>query len=317
MISGLTLGGARQALRWSVGASAVRCCSSWRFGITGHVRIDENGDRDADYSVLDLDPITGRFEVVAHYKGLGRKYIPVAGKRIHWPGGRDGPPPDIPQCGFMGNDLTCNSHENMVQLNGGVTLRNNRETRCQKGCKAQGTPPGPEGPYDNNNNRVMVFTVPEVYYIVMYGSLSFFLFLALSLAIACIAYKRMQVVADLNNMSWRVRPEEVLLEVGRPFSSKLGLQRNENRAVALDATNDSPLQGMYRRKDYLSNANLANRALARNTCEPKAPGLPTSKCPNDGGRTDDPVRIIERAPTPITAPELEDGSDISSFNNAV
>lgn len=39
-------------------------------GITGHVRIDDNGDRDADYSILDLDPITGRFEVVAHYYGL-------------------------------------------------------------------------------------------------------------------------------------------------------------------------------------------------------------------------------------------------------
>lgn len=41
-------------------------------GITGHVRIDNNGDRDADYSILDLDPITGRFEVVAHYYGLHR-----------------------------------------------------------------------------------------------------------------------------------------------------------------------------------------------------------------------------------------------------
>lgn len=29
-------------------------------GVTGHVRIDDNGDRDADYSILDLDPITGR-----------------------------------------------------------------------------------------------------------------------------------------------------------------------------------------------------------------------------------------------------------------
>ncbi len=27
----------------------------------------DNGDRDADYSIIDLDPITGRFEVVAHY----------------------------------------------------------------------------------------------------------------------------------------------------------------------------------------------------------------------------------------------------------
>lgn len=41
-------------------------------GITGHVRIDDNGDRDADYSILDLDPINGKFAVVAHYYGLHR-----------------------------------------------------------------------------------------------------------------------------------------------------------------------------------------------------------------------------------------------------
>lgn len=41
-------------------------------GITGYVRIDDNGDRDADYSLIDLDPITGRFEVVAHYYGINR-----------------------------------------------------------------------------------------------------------------------------------------------------------------------------------------------------------------------------------------------------
>lgn len=41
-------------------------------GITGMVRIDDNGDRDADYSLLDLDPVTGRFEVVSHYYGANR-----------------------------------------------------------------------------------------------------------------------------------------------------------------------------------------------------------------------------------------------------
>lgn len=41
-------------------------------GITGMVRIDDNGDRDADYSLLDLDPVTGRFEVVSHYYGSNR-----------------------------------------------------------------------------------------------------------------------------------------------------------------------------------------------------------------------------------------------------
>lgn len=32
-------------------------------GITGTVSIDENGDRNADYSLLDLNPKTGEFEV--------------------------------------------------------------------------------------------------------------------------------------------------------------------------------------------------------------------------------------------------------------
>ncbi|GJQ80785.1 hypothetical protein Trydic_g9376 [Trypoxylus dichotomus] len=80
-------------------------------GITGHVRIDDNGDRDADYSILDLDPITGKFEVVAHYYGLHRKYSPVQGQRIHWPGGREDPPPDVPKCGFMGNHPDCKDND--------------------------------------------------------------------------------------------------------------------------------------------------------------------------------------------------------------
>lgn len=115
-------------------------------GITGHVRIDSSGDRDADYSILDLDPITGRFEVVAHYYGLyrfawvplfqpillysdlllsillllffiARQYISVAGKRIHWPGALDSPPPDVPKCGFLGNAPDCHSkHGNIPKV---------------------------------------------------------------------------------------------------------------------------------------------------------------------------------------------------------
>lgn len=81
-------------------------------GITGDVRIDENGERDADYSILDLDPITGKFEVVAHYYSTSKIYSPVKGKRIHWPGGKDGPPQDVPPCGFMGNDPACNVNGN-------------------------------------------------------------------------------------------------------------------------------------------------------------------------------------------------------------
>jgi hypothetical protein len=32
-------------------------------GISGNVSMDENGDRNADYSLLDMDPITGIFQV--------------------------------------------------------------------------------------------------------------------------------------------------------------------------------------------------------------------------------------------------------------
>lgn len=39
---------------------------------------------------------------------LTRRYSPVNGKRIHWPGGKDGPPLDIPKCGFLGNAAACN-----------------------------------------------------------------------------------------------------------------------------------------------------------------------------------------------------------------
>jgi len=34
-------------------------------GITGTVSIDANGDRNGDYSILDMNPKTGRFEVSA------------------------------------------------------------------------------------------------------------------------------------------------------------------------------------------------------------------------------------------------------------
>ncbi|XP_054277953.1 atrial natriuretic peptide receptor 1-like [Macrosteles quadrilineatus] len=145
-------------------------------GITGHVRIDENGERDADYSVLDLDPITGKFEVVAHYYGVNRTYQPVANKRIHWPGGKEGPPADIPRCGFMGNDPIC--HE--------------------------------------SNEHHTIF---------LYGMAAFSIFLGFIFMLAFFANKHMRLAADLNNMSWRVRPEEVLLEIGKPFSSRLALQR--------------------------------------------------------------------------------------------
>lgn len=40
-----------------------------------------------------------------------------------------------------------------------------------------------------------------------------------------LCFRHMRLSADLNNMSWRVRPEEVLIEVGKSYGSKLGLQK--------------------------------------------------------------------------------------------
>ncbi|XP_026810639.1 atrial natriuretic peptide receptor 1-like [Rhopalosiphum maidis] len=144
-------------------------------GVTGRVRIDENGDRDADYAILDLDPITGRFEVVAKYYGEARNYSPVIGKHIHWPGGSDGPPEDVPACGFLGSGPACDSK--------------------------------------------------DIYYIMLYALIAFTVFISFVTVLAFIVNRQLKLAADLNNMSWRVRPEEVLIEVSKPYSSRLALQK--------------------------------------------------------------------------------------------
>ncbi|XP_059225614.1 atrial natriuretic peptide receptor 1 [Stomoxys calcitrans] len=142
-------------------------------GITGHVRIDDNGDRDADYSILDLDPINGKFAVVAHYYGLHRNYSGVHGKKIHWPGGKEGPPPDIPKCGFLGNSPKCHGNE----------------------------------------------------LIIMYALFALAIFVGFTFLVVYLMCKQMKLNNELNNMSWRVRPDDVLLEVGRLYGSKVGLQK--------------------------------------------------------------------------------------------
>ncbi|XP_002006469.3 atrial natriuretic peptide receptor 1 isoform X2 [Drosophila mojavensis] len=150
-------------------------------GITGHVRIDDNGDRDADYSILDLDPINGKFSVVAHYYGLHRKYAAAHGKKIHWPGGREEPPPDIPPCGFLGNAPDCHGNETTI----------------------------------------------------MYSAFGLALFLGLVLLVICLLQKQMKLSKELHNMSWRVRPEDVLIEMGGMFGSKGGLQRLDVENISL------------------------------------------------------------------------------------
>lgn len=49
----------------------------------------------------------------------------------------------------------------------------------------------------------------------------------------------MRLSADLNNMSWRVRPEEVLLEVGKTGGSKVALQKLSDVSITTNKINNS------------------------------------------------------------------------------
>lgn len=69
-------------------------------GITGNVSIDSNGDRLSDYSLLDMNPNTSHFEIVAVYYHNNEKLKFIENKRIHWTGGKTEPPADRPECGF-------------------------------------------------------------------------------------------------------------------------------------------------------------------------------------------------------------------------
>jgi atrial natriuretic peptide receptor A len=64
------------------------------------VSIDGNGDRNVDYSLLNMDPNSGNYEVVSNYFGVSQQFVDVPNKRIYWAGGLTGPPPDTPVCGF-------------------------------------------------------------------------------------------------------------------------------------------------------------------------------------------------------------------------
>nr|XP_008122827.1 PREDICTED: atrial natriuretic peptide receptor 1 [Anolis carolinensis] len=75
------------------------------YGVTGFMRIDPNGDRETDYSLWDMDPASGEFEIVANYNGTTKEIEMVAGKDIHWPG--NAIPRDVPFCGFENSNPAC------------------------------------------------------------------------------------------------------------------------------------------------------------------------------------------------------------------
>ncbi|XP_059051758.1 atrial natriuretic peptide receptor 1-like isoform X2 [Achroia grisella] len=78
-------------------------------GITGEVIIDGNGDRVASYSLLDMNPETSKFQVVATYVAANSSLQFIPDRPIHWAGGRLTPPPDTPECGFDGSLCPDNS----------------------------------------------------------------------------------------------------------------------------------------------------------------------------------------------------------------
>ncbi|XP_053857335.1 atrial natriuretic peptide receptor 1 isoform X5 [Vidua macroura] len=75
------------------------------YGVTGFLKIDEQGDRESDYSLWDMDPEQGNFQIVANYNGTTKKIQMVPGREIHWPG--NAVPSDVPPCGFEDTDSQC------------------------------------------------------------------------------------------------------------------------------------------------------------------------------------------------------------------
>ncbi|GAA6098013.1 atrial natriuretic peptide receptor 1 isoform X2 [Tachysurus ichikawai] len=93
-------------------------------GIQGDVMIDANGDREPAYMLEHIQGSDSQCQVIANY--FGKVYEAVEGIHIIWPGGRQSPPKDSPQCGFKGEQcassgtLNCRdlSHQNICKFVG-------------------------------------------------------------------------------------------------------------------------------------------------------------------------------------------------------
>ncbi|XP_041481819.1 atrial natriuretic peptide receptor 1-like [Lytechinus variegatus] len=78
-------------------------------GISGTVTINNNGDRNADYSIWDMtDTENGTFQVLSNYYGE-TGILERTGVKPAWPGGGLDPPRDAPECGFQNEN--CQSNE--------------------------------------------------------------------------------------------------------------------------------------------------------------------------------------------------------------
>lgn len=78
------------------------------YGVTGLVRIDENGDRETDFALWDMTEMnSGNFQIVAVYNGTQKQMKILPGMAIQWPGGSI--PLDVPLCGFKNDNPACHA----------------------------------------------------------------------------------------------------------------------------------------------------------------------------------------------------------------
>ncbi|XP_071941646.1 atrial natriuretic peptide receptor 1-like isoform X3 [Antedon mediterranea] len=146
-------------------------------GIAGTVSIDANGDREADYSLLDMtDEENGEFTVVGNYYGADKYYDDLG--NIKWPGGKA--PLDIPECGSFVCPVTPDDGLKSVEI---VLI-----TMCA---------------------LLLIFAV-----------------------VITVVVRRYKYEAELANMSWKIRWDDILFEQKdkKKMGSRLSLAPSEQRS---------------------------------------------------------------------------------------
>ncbi|XP_037309025.2 atrial natriuretic peptide receptor 1 [Pungitius pungitius] len=72
-------------------------------GVTGKVHLDENGDRETDFALWDINATTNTFQIFLMYNSAEERL--TVDTQLSWPGGRA--PPDVPVCGFKNDNPVC------------------------------------------------------------------------------------------------------------------------------------------------------------------------------------------------------------------
>ncbi|KAM4663333.1 atrial natriuretic peptide receptor 1 [Discoglossus pictus] len=97
-----------QSKGYSISNASMVTSNMWNrtfHGVTGYIKIDDNGDSENNYLLWDLEEESGEFQIVSVYNGTQKSIIPVPGREIHWPGNRI--PRDVPTCGFDNSNPEC------------------------------------------------------------------------------------------------------------------------------------------------------------------------------------------------------------------